>query len=94
MKPGECDRPGSLTDFMSVLSRRAIPFPPFYGAITRRNQPLIRWCYLIKTAQCVAYTLIMTNLEKGGSKVCEGGGGEREGVCADLIGSSEMGQRE
>lgn len=85
MKAGECDRPGSLTDFMSVLSRRAIPFSPSYSAITRRNQPLIRWCYLIKAAQCVACTLIMTNLEKEGSKVCKGGG--REGVCADLIGS-------
>lgn len=32
----------------------------------------------------MAYTLIMTNLEKGGGKACEGG---KEGVCWDLIGS-------
>lgn len=76
MKPGGCNRPGSLTDFMNVLSRSTIPFPPSYGAITSRNQPLITWCYLIKTAQRAAYTLIMTNLEEGGGKVCEGGGKE------------------
>lgn len=52
------------------------PIPPSYGAITRQNQPLIRWCYLIKTAQCVAHTLIVTNLEKEGGRVCDCGGKE------------------
>ncbi len=34
----------------------------------------------------MAYTLIMTNLERGGGKVCEGGGKEGgKGVCGDLI---------
>lgn len=61
------------------------PIPPSHGAITSQNQALIRWCYLIKTAQCVAYTLIMTNLEEGGGNVCEGGGKEGHRECVGIL---------
>lgn len=48
-------------------------FPPFNYAVTGKNQPLIRQCYLIKMAPRLARALITGNLESGGGR------GETEG---------------
>lgn len=44
------------------------PFPPFNCAVTGKNQPLIRQCYLIKTAPRLARPLITSNFEKDGGR--------------------------
>lgn len=45
-----------------------VPFPPFNCTVTGKNQPLIRQCYLIKTAPRLALALITSNLEKDGGR--------------------------
>lgn len=48
-------------------------FPPFNYAVTGKNQPLIRQCYLIKMAPRLACALITSNLESGGGRGEKGG---------------------
>lgn len=44
------------------------PFPSFNCTVTGKNQPLIRQCYLIKTAPRLARALITSNFEKDGGR--------------------------
>lgn len=66
-------RPGRLTRSPMFCHPARAHFPPFNYAVTGKNQPLIRQCYLIKMAPRLARALITSDLESGGGR------GEAEG---------------